>query len=240
MIPETIHYLWLSGSKKPRYVQRCMDSWKTFLGNCAVREWTVEDLEKEELPDFVKGSFSHYEGYVKAYILYRYGGIMLDPGTVMLSGIGDLTPVGCYAFFLNDEASKKENGNLNYYGRALTDDFVPGMGINPSFIASERNHPFLKSYMEYIERNWKSVRRASAADTLAFSARRFGFLYNDEMQVLSLGMLIYPSGFFAVDPSRLDPNAKAVYAGGGKGLAAIRNRKTALSLLRDAEKKSDL
>lgn len=234
MIPETIHYLWLSGRRKPRFVKRSMDSWKTFLGNCTVREWTAEDLEKEDLPDFVRRSPSRYEGYIRAHILYRYGGIMLDPGTVMLSGIADLTPVGCYAFFLNDGNEKTEDpGNLNYYGRALTDDPVPGMGINPYYMASEKGHPFLKSYMEHIEKNYKTERRIPASDSLAFAARRFGFLYTDEMQVLSLGMLIYPSGFFALDPSKLDPNAKAVYAG-GKGLRGLRNRRKALSLLKEA------
>jgi len=86
---------------------------------------------------------------------------------------------------------------------AASADMVPGMAIQAAVMGSEAHHPLLQACMEYYQ-NRPFVREDGslsnellAPHIYALQARSFGFRYQNRMQQLEEGTVLYPSNEFA-------------------------------------------
>lgn len=239
MIPLTVHYLNLSG-KPQRFALDRLGELRRMLPDHGFVEWDSDALEREELPPAVEKLLyskdaSRVSSYVSAYLLYRYGGVYMDPATVLFRDLKDLSPVGLYCFReYRPEHLSGDGSLLNAYGNALTEGTIPGSGISSAMMASEKGHPLLKRYMQFFEDNLRSVldeRGLTASDLWAMALRGWGLRYLDELQVLYYGVLVYPSEYLPSDPGKLSPLSLGLSLGGdpwekkGKFAESIRRRK---------------
>lgn len=112
MIPQIIHYCWLSDEPLPTDIQGYMSTWKRHLKDYEFVKWDFERFPKEksvwvsEAFDCKKYAFA--ADYLRLYALYNYGGIYLDSDVEVLQSFDkflQLNTMMCY-----------ENTNGNRYG----------------------------------------------------------------------------------------------------------------------------
>ena len=81
-IPKVIHYVWMGGKPKPKAINKCMKTWKKRLKDYEFIEWNEKNFDINSHP-FVKAAYSakkwaFVSDYVRAYVIYKYGGIYFD------------------------------------------------------------------------------------------------------------------------------------------------------------------
>lgn len=97
MIPKTLHYIWLGGSKTLK-VKQCIDSFHKFLSDYNLIEWNESNIDTSK---FSTSLFKLYENSYKnkkyafcsdiarLYILKQYGGIYVDTDVEFVKSIPD-------------------------------------------------------------------------------------------------------------------------------------------------------
>ena len=211
MIPRTVHWLDLSAG---RFERKRISALENMLPGYEFIGWDLLELSKEDLPEeivkMLEGpSFERASSYLCAHLLYRYGGIYMDPATVLFRDLSDMSPAGMYCFreFV-PERMKESSSLLNAYGNALGPGSIPGSGISTAMMASEKGHPLLERYMQLFTDNVKKIKKEKdllEEDLWAMAMRSWGLRYLDELQVLYYGVLVYPSGYLPSDPGQLGP-----------------------------------
>lgn len=82
MIPRKIHYCWFGPAPKGEVETKCIESWKKFLPDYEIREWTDADLEKFDnryLRQAVEAKkWAFVSDYVRLYALFTEGGVYFD------------------------------------------------------------------------------------------------------------------------------------------------------------------
>ena len=91
MIPKKIHYVWVGGNEKSDDIKRCMKTWKNHLNGYEVIEWNDSNFDIDSHP-FVKAAYkakkwAYVSDYIRAYVIYQYGGIYLDTDILLLDNL---------------------------------------------------------------------------------------------------------------------------------------------------------
>lgn len=81
-IPKIIHYCWFGDELIPQEQQKCINTWKIFFSDFEIKEWNEKNSALEEC-EFAKQAYDRkryafVSDYVRAKVLYKYGGIYLD------------------------------------------------------------------------------------------------------------------------------------------------------------------
>lgn len=88
MIPKIIHYCWLSDDPFPPKIQKCVDSWHKYLKGYELRLWRLDSVPENEYPwvreAFEKRKYAFAADCIRAYALYKYGGIYMDSDVEVL------------------------------------------------------------------------------------------------------------------------------------------------------------
>lgn len=209
MIPRTVHWLDLSGRRSDR--KRIADL-ERMLPEHEFICWDTYRLAAEKLPEEILKMMDgpdpeRASSYLCAHLLYRYGGVYMDPSTVLFRDLSDMSPAGMYCFREYVPSKMEESSSLlNAYGNALGAGSVPGSGISTALMASEKGHPLLERFMQLFLDNIRKIKKEkdlTPEDLWAMAMRGWGLRYLDEMQILYFGVLVYPSSYLPSDPSRL-------------------------------------
>jgi glycosyltransferase involved in cell wall biosynthesis len=139
MIPKIIHYCWFDknrSSPKPEVVQRCIASWSKFCPDYEVKLWS-EDTFDVSVNSFTQeaynaGKLGFVPDFIRAYLLYTYGGIYLDADMELLQNIDKL--------LINNAFSGIENVRAD-------GSMYPGTAM----LGAEKGNRWIKSIMEYYE-----------------------------------------------------------------------------------------
>lgn len=87
-IPRTIHYCWFGRARKPKLVAECIDSWRRYLPDFEIVEWTEAnyDVYAEPYTAFwhLRGNWAFVSDYVRFDVLAQHGGIYLDTDVELL------------------------------------------------------------------------------------------------------------------------------------------------------------
>lgn len=130
-IPKTVHYCWFGGKEKPELTNMCISSWKKHLPDYEIIEWNENNFDIN-MNNFVKEAyeakkFAFVSDYVRAYVLYNYGGIYLDTDVEVIKPLDQ---------FLDH----------NVFTGCESDKYcVTGT------IGSTKNHELIKSLLEYYD-----------------------------------------------------------------------------------------
>jgi hypothetical protein len=238
MIPKIINYVWLSNDEKPEMIQKCINTWKKILPEYEIREWKSDDFDFSCFPVFVQEAYSKKKwafvtDYLRLYILYNFGGIYLDSDIFIKKSVDEFLDNGFFSFVeYHPNGFKPYCDLVDKMGNPLTDKHIPGLCIQAAFMGAEKKHPFVKSCMDYYENihyineNGTYYEDIIAPDIYALCARKFGFKYKDELQLLDNRVKLYPSAYVAGSLSEIQNGNYAVHccAGSWRGYSPFKKK----------------
>lgn len=187
MIPKKIHYVWVGGKKKPKDIQRCINSWKKNLPDYEIIEWNESNFDVNSHP-FTKSAYSakkwaYVSDYIRVYVLYNYGGIYLDTDNLVLESLDKFLDDKVFIGFENE----------NY-------PFTAAFGC-------EKGHPFLADILNYYEGRkfeFDSNNQMKAVNTKIVSEiliKKYNCKVNNREQLLKSGIRVYPD-YILCNPSK--------------------------------------
>lgn len=180
MIPKKIHYVWVGGQPKPKFIQRCMKTWEKHLSGYEIKEWNETNFDIDSHP-FVKQAYkekkwAYVSDYIRAYAIYTEGGIYLDTDVIVLD---DLTQ------FLDNKA---------FVG--FENEIYPFTAV----FGAEPGHPFIKEMLDYyngvtfsfdVNDQLKNVNTKTVSQILV---EKYHCQCNNQEQLLEDGIKVYDDG----------------------------------------------
>ena len=95
MIPQIIHYCWLSGDAYPKLVQQCIASWQRLLPDYEFRLWDKSCLPMIDSAyaneAFEQKVYAAAADIIRLWAVYHYGGFYLDMDVEVLRDLSSLT-----------------------------------------------------------------------------------------------------------------------------------------------------
>lgn len=189
-IPKIIHYVWFGKTKKNDLFYKCLESWKKFCPDYEIKEWNEDNIDFSE-NEYTKQAyelkkFGFTGDYLRAKILYEFGGIYLDTDVEITKSFDDL----------------------------LDNDFVMGFENNTycatAILASIPKHEYLKTICNFYQKKQfindkKQIDNTpSPAFWTYFLKRDYGLKLNNKYQLLNsknkndnAKMAIYPKDYFS-------------------------------------------
>jgi len=94
MIPQIIHYYWISGGDYPEKIRMCVSFWEKNLPGYELRKWDASNFDMNTTAwtreAFTARAYAFAADYIRFYALYTYGGIYLDCDVEALKPFDDL------------------------------------------------------------------------------------------------------------------------------------------------------
>lgn len=226
-IPKVIHLMWFSGDPYPPLIKKCIHSWHDIVPDYEIKLWTgdmIKDLDYKYLQDALQvKKYAFACDVVRAYALYTDGGIYIDSDVFLKRRFDEylvhdfVSFIETYEVYTDKEVddisyddgipNKEERGILMKKSKAkrISQQRQPAYkhtrvsGIDISFMASVKGHPFLKVVLDMYKMK-SFIRDDGSLDMdqwiigpmlYASCACRLGFRTKDEDQLLSDDMMLY-------------------------------------------------
>lgn len=180
MIPKIIHFCWFGRNPYPVNVRKCIDSWKKFCPDYEIKCWNEDNCDlsdcvyAKEALDAKKWAF--VSDYVRAYVLYEYGGIYMDSDMLVLKNFDFALKNKAFCSFANSG--------------------IISMGL----LGFEKNHPIMKEHLDSY-RGRKFVKEDGTYDlttnvtTFSNHLKSLGLKNEDKACTIS-DIYIYPTEYF--------------------------------------------
>lgn len=126
MIPKKIHYCWFGKGEPSQIFQHCLASWKEYCPDFEVILWNELNTKKYANPFYKnalrKKKYAFVADYVRARVLFEYGGIYLDTDMLLLKPLNNLLK---YDFFIGEEV--EERTSFGIFGATSGHKFLSKM-----------------------------------------------------------------------------------------------------------------
>ena len=100
MIPKTIHYCWFGRKPLPDLALKCIASWKKFLPDYEIKEWTEDNFNVNEIPyttqAYQQKKYAFVSDYARFKIMYEHGGIYFDTDVEVIKPLDDIIDKGSF------------------------------------------------------------------------------------------------------------------------------------------------
>lgn len=188
MIPKIIHYCWFGKGEKPRYVAKCIASWRKYLPDYEIKEWNESNFDIN-LNQFTKGAYSAQKyafvsDVARFWILYNHGGLYFDTDVEVIKGFDDIIANGA---FMGVEMPSV-NGS--------TPAVNPGLALG-----AEKGNFVIKAILDHYQTLSFNLDESRIANdsvvihTSAVLSRQFCLCPSNDIQYLQ-GVTIYPVDYF--------------------------------------------
>ena len=175
MIEKKIHYIWLGGKPKNRFVSACINSWHKHLPDYEIIEWNEKNLDIKKLRQensffdacMKKKLWAFASDYLRLYVLYQEGGIYFDTD---IQVIRSLSPLLDNDFFVGYEEQEKKT-------------------ICTAVIGAEKNSKCIKRLLSFYEKE-------IFEKDLYINPSIFNFCISEDHETFSK-MTVYNQDFFA-------------------------------------------
>lgn len=180
MIPKIIHFCWFGRNPYPAKVKKCIASWKKYCPDYEIKCWNEDNFDLSECiyarQALAEKKWAFVSDYVRAAVLYQYGGIYMDSDMLVLKN---------FDFALESEAFC-----------SLANPGIISMGL----LGFEKNHPIMKEHLESYKRR-KFIKDDGTYDlttnVTVFSnqLKRLGLSLEDKTQTVG-NICIYATEYF--------------------------------------------
>lgn len=205
MIPQIIHYCWFGGNPLPESAKKCIASWRKFLPEYEIWQWSEGPLNENEnenekdlfdkiLPFDVNSipytqqayeakKYAFVSDYARFWILYKYGGLYFDTDVEIIKPIEDIIERGP---FMGVEVRAKE-GEYPQVAPGL------GLGVTPGH---ELYQVLLDKYasLRFLNEDG-SLNQKTIVKYNTEVLREQGLLPSNDLQEVA-GVWIYPADYF--------------------------------------------
>lgn len=171
-IPKKIHYVWVGGKEKPKSIQRCIKTWEKLEGY-EIIEWNEDNFDMDShlftKKAYAAKKWAFVSDYIRAYVIYNYGGIYFDTDIFVIRNIDQL---------LNNRA---------FVGYENSDHpFTAVFG-------AEAGHPLVKDMLDYyndaeLKFDFKNNNTISVSDLLI---KKYNCKTGNIEQILQTGIKVY-------------------------------------------------
>lgn len=94
MIPKKIHYCWFGRGEKPELAKKCIESWKKYLPEYEIKEWSEDNFDLDKYPyvreAYDSRKFAFVTDVVRLYALYKEGGVYMDTDVEVLKPLDSI------------------------------------------------------------------------------------------------------------------------------------------------------
>lgn len=177
MIPKKIHYCWFGRNEKSLDVLSCIMTWKKNLPDYEIKEWNESnyDVFKNSYTTdcYLKRKWAHLSDYVRADLLYRFGGIYFDVDVVVNKNLDEFLTVQAFSGFE-----------------------IPGIPFTATW-GTEEGHPWPKLVLDYYEKI--GIFEDKTINSIVTNILVENFKIdkdNHQLQQGSNGVVIFPSNYF--------------------------------------------
>lgn len=187
MIPKIIHYCWFGRNPLPESAIKCIESWKKYMPDYAIKEWNEDNFNVNiirytaEAYKFKKYAF--VSDYARFWILYHYGGVYFDVDVELIKPIDDIIAKGA---FMGKEKSRHLNVSINP---------ASGLGMGaPSKLA------FYKKVLETYDKKHFATWNGNISETVVSIIKELlkdkPYETNSQGIIFCQGIYIYPDDYF--------------------------------------------
>lgn len=180
-IPKIIHYCWFGRAEYPDLIKKCMQTWQEHLSDYEFKIWNEDNFDIN-CNAFVKQAYetkkwAFVSDYVRFFALYHQGGIYLDTDVYLLKSLND---------FLEHDA----------FSGFETENYIP-----TAVMGAKKHNAWVKSILDmYEDMNFlgEDGKPQLIANTKLITehAMQYGLVLNNEYQILTNGLHIYPQEYF--------------------------------------------
>lgn len=128
-IPKIIHYCWFGKNEMPLKEKECVAGWKKFYPDYEFKIWNEDNFDYNKCiyarQAYERGNYAFVSDYVRAKVLYEYGGIYLDTDVKIIKKLPNVPEKGFLGFerrkFIGTAVMAAEPGSeliaelLDYY-----------------------------------------------------------------------------------------------------------------------------
>ncbi len=181
LIPKKIHYCWFSKNPMPRYLEKCIDTWKRYCPDYEIIRWDENNYDISKYLYMKQAYEAKMWGFVpeiaRLDILYHHGGIYLDSDVEVIRNLDDLLyqPAFC---------GVEKWGSVDIGGGAGAEPFHP---VIKAMLDYRKDIPFLH------EDGSMNLDTCGCYETVPLIQR--GMKINDVTQCIE-GMTVYSSEHF--------------------------------------------
>lgn len=190
MIPKIIHYCWFGKHPLPELARKCIDTWRKYCPDYELILWNEDNFDVNTVPFTAQVAkikkWGFIVDYIRAYVIYNYGGIYLDTDVELLKPLNGLLV-----------------GNICFAGFEDMEYVNPG-----SIFAGEKGSLIAKDVMEFY--SGYDIFTEGGKENLIPSPRiftnilfKYGLVANNSYQELG-AFTVYPSDYFS--PKSLNDN----------------------------------
>lgn len=182
MIPKTIHYCWFGRKPLPALAIKCIESWKKYLPDYAIKEWNEDNFNVDIIPYTQEAynvkKYAYVSDYARFKVLHDEGGIYLDVDVEVLKPLDSLLTNKAFAGFETDSM------------------------VNPGLIlGAEKEDKLIKDILNrYNNKSFILSDGSFNYETVVVHMTNIlvekGLLLNGKLQTIS-GLTIYPSDYFS-------------------------------------------
>ncbi|MFG5857003.1 MAG: glycosyltransferase family 32 protein [Dysgonomonas mossii] len=182
MIPKTIHYCWFGRKPLPALAIKCIESWKKYLPDYAIKEWNEDNFNVDIIPYTQEAynvkKYAYVSDYARFKVLHDEGGIYLDVDVEVLKSLDSLLTNKAFAGFETDTM------------------VAPGL-----ILGAEKEDKLIKDILNrYNNKSFILSDGSFNYETVVVHMTNIlvekGLLLNGKLQTIS-GLTIYPSDYFS-------------------------------------------
>lgn len=205
MIPKIIHYCWFGQNLLPQSAIKCIESWKKFLPDYEIWQWSEGPLDDNHNANVNKiadkvlcfdvnsirytkeayeaKKYAFVSDYTRFWILYKYGGLYFDTDVEVIKPMDDIIAKGP---FMGIEVAAKE-GEFPKVAPGLGMGAMPQMNLYKVLLEKYETLRFIN---EDGTQNQKTIVIYNSE-----VLQEQGMLPSSELQQVT-GVWIYPADFF--------------------------------------------
>jgi len=186
MIPRVIHYCWFGHNPLPGSAVKCIDSWRRFFPDYAIKEWNESNFDVNAIPytrlAYEAKKYAFVSDYARFWILYHHGGVYFDTDVEVIKSMDDIIERGP---FMGIEVPAK--GSFPKVAPGLGLGVLPGQELIKSLL--ERY-----SILRFLNDDG-SLNQATIVEYTTEVLIDNGLLPTNDIQQVA-GVWIYPADYF--------------------------------------------